>query len=293
MEILEKLRDPSKLKISPMKGVGSRGNAYFMSSDIAVQYLWYVIDEKNRAGAKLGLTEGVMLIDNSDNMVRKACKLLTERYEDILEQYPFTEGIYTVMNASPYLGGEAHQNWVLYRPQENIFIRFEPNGSKFDKDPDMKRSYKFFDLMNCLSNKLGATWSYATDFSINYFSGCRATSTILALLTLMDIDLDNLRQVEKYDLEPLALAVSNSVMEQECKLPQLPRAKGRRMQKEALQSYVVPVGTTTTPPPDFSQMNATKLRNYLKSQHISFTSREPKNSLIAKANASLNVILVP
>ena len=291
MEYLEPLRKKGeKLSLPYISSKKGHSNINFLATDLANQYLWYVIDHENDKGRKLALTEGIILKDNLDNTVLEACILLSNKYKELLQEYPNLEGIYTVMNAGPKLEAEAHQNWIFLNIKDQILIRMEPNGAGFDDYSNMSKLFRFKDLMNCLSKSLNIPWEYATTLNINKFSGCRATSTILALLSLMGIDYEKLRRVQPSNLLSLAIAISDSIHSQECKLPRLPRTGGRK--QKGLKSFAVPAGIATGPPPDFAKMKVTELKTYLKSNNIPFASKDLKAILVQRAIASLNSIIV-
>ena len=194
MEPLERLRKGEEMLIFPMVE-GKDTNAMFISTDIANQYMIYLIQEKNAQGYQYAMTEGLIIGDNTDKSVEEACKVLGDKYQELINAHPTLEGIYTVVNATPELSKGAHQNWFFYDVKETHVTRLEPNGPNFDDDEDYHQDYRFYDLLVCMQKMLGITWSYSNNISINNFAGCRATSTILALMHLMGIYFGQLSRI--------------------------------------------------------------------------------------------------
>jgi len=291
METLERLRLSEELELPIFKTKDT--DAMFISTDIANQYMIYLIQEKNAQGHQYAMTEGIIIGDNTDETVEEVCDVLNSKYQELIESYPTLEGIYTVANATPEIGKGAHQNWLFYDVKENHITRLEPNGPYFDDDEAYYRNFRFYDLLVCMQEKFNITWSYSNNLSINNFAGCRATSTILALMHLMGIDISRLSKIENKYYRSLAIIVSDEIYKQVCMLEPLPR-KPRRT--TALMTYVAPGmvvrGDEEVPVLEYERITVAKLKNYLRKKRIPFTSKERKPELFKKALAAQDSMVV-
>jgi len=287
MDILEPLRygkEKIELEIYDWPDVSSM----FVTTDHANQYLLHLIKEKNEEGRRLAMTEGIIMSNNNDKTIEKACDLLAEKYKTLSTKYPSLEGIYTSINAAPSMRDGAHQNWLYYSVREEHITRFEPNGPRFDeKHP----SYPMYDLLECIYDKMDITWDLANNKTINYFNGCRATSTILALLDVMGIDMDQLSRIETDHYRALAYQVSESIRDKVCKMKPLPR-KGRRT--KGLLTYAAPIihGEEEIEAIDFSKMYVKDLKQYLRDRGIKIKPGSRKTDLVQQALKSQNKLEV-
>lgn len=262
----------------------------YVPTDYANQYIIQLIKEKNAEGSRYAMTEGVILESKEDESVKLACDLLVDKYRDLLERHPYLEGIYTVINSIPDITEVSHQNWLFFDVPNKIIIRFEPNGPDFDNTEKSSRKksielygdlYRFRDVLDCVTEATGISWKISDNIAINLFNGCRATSTILALMNLVGKSFETLKEMDKGYYQPLAIAVSESI--RSCELPPLPRRK--RTQKTLL-SYVEPEiirGDIVIDAPDFSKMRVYELKEYLRAHSVPFREKDLKRTLIEKA----------
>ena len=287
MEVLKIFRepDPDLAFLEAFRYEGKNLMSFILSTSMANQYIMRVIQEKNDEGGQHAMTEEIIVTGDSDEKVETACDLLSTKYSNLMNEFPDLEGIYTVMITRPTSEREvgAHQNWIFYNVKEQVIIRFEPNGPDLDEKFD---GYRFQDIIDCIGDKLGAKTELADNQTINYFNGCRATSTILLLLHLMGIDLNRLNEIERDFYLPLALAVSASVKEKTCKMPPLPR-KGKRRGSGKLISYVEPKKPVKVP--DLSKTTLRELKEYLTKQEIPFPSQARKAQLIEIVTENLSM----
>ncbi len=303
MDPLEQFRSKKRLQFEDYDPSLGETNTAFVSVDLAVQYLLHVICEKNKEGTRYAMTEGIFLSNNKDLTVRKTCDRIAKKYKELLDNYKDLDGIYTVVNASPYLGATAHQNWLLFDVKNDVIIRMEPNGEGFDK-PIINKDYRFYDLLTCISESLKVRWVYATRFGINNFNGCRATSTILALLSLMEIDYSEIERARGSYLA-LALAVSESIKGKACRrqgsgglpggggLPSLPWTGGRS--QVGLKTFIVPYSGIELYECDvynFNDMNEKDIKAYLKKHDVPFNKNWKKARLVKAAIARQNIIYI-
>lgn len=222
-----------KLEVEP--NFGPDTSTFYITTDLANQYMIQLIQEKNNEeGVNFAMTEGIILSGTEDKDILRLCSLLEYKYKQ-LETNRNVEGIYTVLNIAPSLRKPAHQNWIFYDISNKRLIRFEPNGPSFDYY--MGYEYRIKDLFDCVSNRLNVEWEFSDNANINPFNGCRATSTILALMHLLGLDYRVLSERSNAFLRTLALQVSRSIQSQKCSFPSLPRSSRRT--KELL-TYIEP-----------------------------------------------------
>ncbi len=324
MDIIEQL--PS-IALEPY--VGKDTNKIFVSTDYANQYMVHLLQEKNAEGRNYAMTEGVLLANSKNKTISDACDLLVVKYTELIERHPDLEGIYTVANAAPSsedLEGRpdmpaAHQNWFFYDRSKHVIVRFEPNGPYFDTE--YGGSYRFADLLDCINRRVGIPWVLAENVNINPFSGCRATSTILALMHLAGKDLTALKGMDRQYYKALAVAVTKSMYE--CEVPILPRTGGRK--RKGLVTFVEPSirereaiskaskrsraskrskaskrrkkgrasvirGDSIVGIFDFNTMTVKELKNYLKERGIPYTSRDLKPVLVRKALQAQDTLIL-
>lgn len=223
METLSNLREFYKInsKGSGTKGTKSRAgltsNVEYISTDLSMRYLGLLLSEFNENGYNYILTDSVTVPDNTDKSIRKAVELFIKTYESLLD----SDGIYTVINISPKEFSESHQNWIAFFPKEGLLVRYEPNGTVWAEKN--RNSFRVNDILEEVAEHFDASLVFSSSMSINKFSGCRATSTILVLLDLIGIDLSVLSKVK--DFRALAIALSDEI--RECDLPLIRASKTR------------------------------------------------------------------
>lgn len=293
-------------------------NANFIGTNLAMQYLALKIAEENEKGHSYFMTGNVSIPDNSDATVLNVANVLERKYQQILDAHVDVEGIYTVLNASVKLGSIAHQNWIFFNAKNMEIIRFEPNGSKFDDVwTNKKRTTKFYeifrfrDVINILAKSLGVKKvKFATEKTINTFNGCRATSTLLVLINLMNLDVEKLQKLGEHDTGFLTLAIALSDEINKCEsLKFLPREKrGEELQTivspktsrksksskkspKKSKSPEIPKTSQTPQTPqtsqDFSSLTREELKSLLKSRGVSFDGRASKQSLLEFVSKSM------
>ncbi len=312
MEIIEQLPG---IALEPY--VGKDTNKIFVTTDYANQYMVHLLEEKNAEGRNYAMTEGVLLANSKNKTISDACDLFVVKYTELIERHPDLEGIYTVVNAAPTgedLEGKpdmpaAHQNWFFYDRIKDVIVRFEPNGPHFDAG--YGGSYRFADLLDCIYRRIGIPWILAENVNINPFSGCRATSTILALMHLAGKDLTALKGMDRQYYKALAVAVTKSMYE--CEVPILPRTSGRK--RKGLVTFVEPTlrememaskaskrrkkgkasvirGDGLVEVFDFNTMTVKKLKSYLTERGIPYTSRDLKPALVRKALQAQDTLML-
>jgi hypothetical protein len=279
------------LEIEPKFGPDT--NTFYVITDLANQYLMYLIQEKNEEeGLNLALTEGIILSDTEPQTVENMCALLSMKYQDLIDK-DGVEGIYTVMNIAPSLNKPAHQNWLFYDINNQRILRFEPNGKEWDTRASAQ-VYKLPALMDCIAGSLGVEWTYSENVPINTFNGCRATSTILALMNLLDIDLDILADKEEPYLRTLALQVSDAI--KACPMKPIPRKRRRttelstlaqptkkpKTRVEEIPNPKIIQGDRTVEVFDPTTKTNAELRKYLLDNKVSFPFRLSRLGLIGK-----------
>jgi hypothetical protein len=223
-------------EIQEEPNLGPDTNSFYISTDLANQYLIQLIREKNQENPflSLAMTEGIILSETSKTNIQEVCALIVDKYKELIQDYK-AKGIYTVINVAPSLKAPAHQNWMYYDVINRQIIRFEPNGPNFDRI--MGDQYPFRALMKCISSQLKVSWVQSDNVKINPFNGCRATSTILVLMYILGLDYETLSSRSDAFLRTLAIQLSDNIKNQYCNLPPLPR-KSRRSAKIA--TYVEP-----------------------------------------------------
>ena len=265
-------------------------NKNFISTDLSIQYLARVIDEKNKGGHQLYLTGGLIVKDISKRSADEAVNELVSKYEEILIEHPNTDGIYTVVNMAEKALGPAHQNWILFQPPTKRIILYEPNGAKG------VHHYNVGDVLERVAHHFRYKFVLSIQDPINYFDGCRATSTLLALFTLLDIDMKKLEKLSNDAYLPLTYALSQEI--KECDLEPLKR---RPRNQRGLETIIKPSSSIrTTPPkstgkdeviidltlqnmPDISKMTKDELKFYLDINNVKYSANSQMKTLVTKA----------
>lgn len=206
--MVDVLMNLENLEIQP--NFGPDTDVFYVTTDVANMYLLQLIKEKNREeGLNFALTESIVLPNTQGKTIKKLCALLSSKYSDLAVNKG-AEGIYTVLNVAPSLDKTAHQNWLFYDVNNQRIIRFEPNGRDWDQRSSGK-AYKIDQLMNCVASNLGIDWEYSDNAAINTFNGCRATSTILALMNLLNLDTSIFEGKDQDYFRSLAFQVTQSM----------------------------------------------------------------------------------
>ena len=231
MDTLKKLKD-KKTKIEKIPTKKGDSNKNFISTNLSIQYLSFLFNEKNLDGYRYYLTEELILSNNSDKTVKEVGNKLLEKYIEILKNDKFVDGIYTVINASEKELGYAHQNWIFFDTKNNHIIRYEPNGIIWAIEYEKK--IRIQDVLRIVEKELKSEIKMSNIESINYFDGCRATSTLLAMLDIAGMTLKDLKT---NDYLSLAYIISKEI-ENLPYLKQLPRI-GSRTQKGMI-TYTYP-----------------------------------------------------
>jgi hypothetical protein len=260
--------------------LGPDTNNFYITTDLANQYLLRLIQEKNESNPelRLAMTEGIVLSGTNDKEIKEICALIVQKYVELIENYG-AKGIYTVINVAPSLRAPAHQNWIYYDVSRKRIIRFEPNGPGFDRI--MGSEYPFKKVLDCISEYLDVEWIQSENVSINPFNGCRATSTILVLMNLLGIDYDVLKSRSDNFLRTLAIQLSRSIQEQKCTLPRLPRKERRT---KTLATYVQPQTQRFSSTKEITNKENIKPRRFAKRRN-----RNPKKIIVRRNRNKINV----
>lgn len=161
----------------------------FITTDVAVKYLIYLLEEKSDSKNQYAMTSSITTDPRTpENTIEVQARLLVEAYLQILEKENM-KGIYTVLNASDGKTTMNHQNWLCLDIKNKKLIRFEPSS-----DYEEFQTRRFCELVIQLLNSHGYEFKYSIADKgqvINSFMGCRAMSTMLASMYIMDIPLTN------------------------------------------------------------------------------------------------------
>jgi len=195
-----------KLSKSELKAWGKRGEN-MLAPDIAVQYLILLLKEKSkRIEDRYSMTQSVSTIAThhakEKNSIESVSSLLAKKYNEISKLG--VSGIYTVLNAGNGVETKAqswieddvsglnisHQNWLYLDVNGKKLIRFEPS----DDYEEFRTGELCESIVEKLSKLSGLTFTYEIadrGTAINTFSGCKSMSTLLAIMHIEDIPLEN------------------------------------------------------------------------------------------------------
>ena len=162
----------------------------FITTDTAVKYLIYLLEEKSDPNNKYSMTSSITTNPQTpENYIPVQARLLVDTYLEILKKTENMKGIYTVLSANDGKTTMNHQNWLCLDIEKKKLVRFEPSS-----DFEEFQTSIFCELVIKLLNRNGYEFKYVIADKgqvINSFMGCRAMSTMLASMYIMNIPLSN------------------------------------------------------------------------------------------------------